>query len=49
MKREEAYKIVTELIKNPNLIKHHLAAEAAMEGLAMYFQNKGNFEINIKD
>ena len=31
MKREEAYKILTTYLKNQNLIKHCLAAEAAMK------------------
>ena len=30
MNRDEAYNIVTEYVKNPNLIKHMLAVEAAM-------------------
>jgi len=33
MTREDAYKILTELVKNKNLIKHHLACEAAMKYL----------------
>ncbi len=33
MNREEAYEILTSLIKNENLIKHHLACEAAMKAL----------------
>ena len=33
MRREEAYKTLTTLIKNPNLIKHHLACEAIMISL----------------
>ncbi len=33
MTREEAYKSLTLLIKNPNLIKHHLACEAIMIAL----------------
>lgn len=33
MTREEAYEIVKKLIKNENLIKHHLACEAAMKEL----------------
>lgn len=38
MTRDEAYQIVTTLIKNPNLIKHHLAAEAAMKALGLKFK-----------
>ncbi|MDP2649306.1 MAG: phosphohydrolase [bacterium] len=37
MTREEGYKILNELIKNPNLIKHHLAAEAVMKALVRKF------------
>jgi len=33
MRREETYKTLTTLIKNPNLIKHHLACEAIMISL----------------
>ena len=33
MKRDEAYQILRTLIKNENLIKHHLACEAAMRAL----------------
>lgn len=36
MNRKEAYHIVTEYVKNPNLIKHMLAVEAAMR----YYANK---------
>lgn len=44
MTREEGYLIVTTLIKNPNLIKHHLAAEVVMRALAQKFktQNPGS-------
>lgn len=37
MNREEALKLVKEKIKNENLIKHCLAAEACMRALANYF------------
>ena len=33
MTREEAYQILIGLVKNENLIRHHLAAEAAMKAL----------------
>jgi predicted hydrolase (HD superfamily) len=36
MKREEAYRILLEHLKNKNLIKHSLATEAAMKGLCLY-------------
>lgn len=48
MNREEAYKILNTLIKSPNLIKHHLAAEAAMKALAQKLKEK-NPSINIDD
>lgn len=38
MTRDEAYQIVTTLVKNQNLIKHHLAAEAVMRALARKFK-----------
>lgn len=40
MTREEAYEELTSLIKNPNLIKHHLAAEAVMRALYRKFNAK---------
>ncbi len=48
MNREEAYQTVTTLISNKNLVKHHLATEAAMRGLAEYFAQKGEV-VNIED
>jgi len=33
MTRDEAYKILTSYVKSQNLIKHHLACEAAMKSL----------------
>ncbi len=48
MDRTRAYQIVSELIKNPNLIKHHLAAEAAMKGIANFLKTKDP-SINIDD
>lgn len=38
MKREEAYSLVTSWTSNKNLVKHMLAVEAAMGGLAKYFK-----------
>jgi len=38
MTREEAFNLLNTLIRNPNLIKHHLAAEAVMKSLANYFK-----------
>ena len=37
MTREEALGLVKSLIKNKNLVKHHLAAEACMRALARHF------------
>jgi putative nucleotidyltransferase with HDIG domain len=37
MDREAAYAIVTEFVKNPNLIKHMLAVEAAMRAYAVKY------------
>jgi putative nucleotidyltransferase with HDIG domain len=37
MNREQAYQIVTEYIKNDNLIKHMLAVEAAMRAYAQKY------------
>jgi len=42
MNREEAYEILTSLISNGNLIKHHLACEAAMKAIYKYLQEKNN-------
>jgi predicted hydrolase (HD superfamily) len=38
MNREDALKLVQEKIQNQNLIKHCLAAEACMRGLAGHFE-----------
>lgn len=48
MDRKEAYNLVKDLIKNPNLIKHHLATETAMKELAKYFKEKGE-DVDIED
>lgn len=37
MKREEAYSLITDKVKNKNLIKHMLATEACMKALAENF------------
>lgn len=44
MTREEAYKTLTEFIKNPNLIKHHLACEATMKALYKRLNKNQNQE-----
>ncbi len=38
MNREEAKTLVLEKVQNKNLVKHMLASEACMKGLARYFQ-----------
>jgi uncharacterized protein len=40
MKREEAYKLMTEMLQNINLQKHGLAVEAIMRGLCKYLREK---------
>jgi len=42
MDRQEAYKTLTKLIKNQNLIKHHLACEAVMKVLYRKFTLPAN-------
>ncbi len=42
MKREEANQILIDLVKNPNLIKHHLACEAAMKSLYLRLNQNQN-------
>lgn len=37
MNREEAFSLLKQYITKPNLVKHSLAVEAAMRGLADYF------------
>lgn len=50
MIREEAIKVVDELVKNANIRKHLLAAEAAMVTLYDYFEKKGQVDAgSIKD
>lgn len=36
--REQAYKLLTDNVKNDNLVRHCLAVETAMRALAQYFQ-----------
>ncbi len=38
MNRQEAFQLLTQKLKNKNLIKHSLAVESAMSGLAQFFQ-----------
>lgn len=41
MTREEALALVQDWVKNPNLVKHHLAAEAVMKALAGHLGGDG--------
>lgn len=41
MTRDQALKIVRELIKNENLVRHHLAAEVCMKAIWGYLSKKG--------
>lgn len=49
MTRDQAYATLHSLIKNPNLIKHHLACEAAMRTIGLYLKSKQDSAINIED
>lgn len=40
MTRDEAYKLMTEMIQNRNLQKHGLAVEAIMKALCSYLKNR---------
>jgi predicted hydrolase (HD superfamily) len=44
MDRNAAYQLLTTLVKNPNLIKHHLAAEAVMKALYKRLAPQGNLQ-----
>ncbi len=44
MKREQAYKLMTEMIKNPNLQKHGVAVEAIMRELCRYLKDRHSGE-----
>ena len=46
MNREKAFNLLKESLKNKNLIKHSLAVEVAMKGLAEYFdQNQESWSL----
>lgn len=49
MNREEALKIVDELVQSPNIKKHSLAAEAAMTALYDYFDKKGKVDAESRE
>lgn len=38
MTRDQAYKLLTEMLKSPNLVKHGLAVEAIMRALCQYLK-----------
>src|SRR3989344_11631 len=40
MNREQAYNLMTEMIKNPNLRKHGVAVEAIMRALCKYLKER---------
>ncbi len=40
MKREDAFKLLNEMMKNQNLIRHGLAVEAIMKSLCRYLKEK---------
>ena len=44
MTRDEAYPILIDLVKNKNLIKHHLACEAAMKAIYKKISTKQTVE-----
>lgn len=48
MNRDHAHKLLTKYLKNPNLIKHSLAAEAAMKGIYQHL-HKDEFDQNEQD
>ena len=49
MKRDQAIKVVDELVKSPNIRSHCLAAEAAMIGLFDYFKEKGKIDVGRRE
>lgn len=48
MTRDVAYETLQILIKNPSLVKHHLACEAAMREIGEYFKQKNSLT-NVDD
>lgn len=49
MDRQQAWALVEELLQNPNLRKHCLAAEAAMRRLYRFFAERGQAEATEED
>ncbi|PIR80072.1 MAG: phosphohydrolase [Candidatus Levybacteria bacterium CG10_big_fil_rev_8_21_14_0_10_35_13] len=49
MTRNEAFEILTKFVKSENLIRHHLACEAAMRGIYQWTAKNKKFPINPKD
>lgn len=48
MTRDGAYQTLTVYIQSQNLIRHHLATEAAMRALAQYLSRTKNQPLNIE-
>lgn len=49
MNRQEAIKIIDQLVKSPNIRNHCLAAEAAMRGLWDYFNEAGEIDWGFRE
>jgi len=49
MTREEAYQTLTVYTQSQNLIRHHLAAEAAMRALAQYLSKTKNQPFDVDE
>jgi predicted hydrolase (HD superfamily) len=49
MNREEALKVIDELVKSPSIRKHCVAAEAAMIALYDYFEKKGEVDAGTRE
>lgn len=49
MNRDDAYAFLNQMVKNENLIKHHLACEAAMMGIYAWIQKSRNEPINQQE
>lgn len=48
MTRQDAYQTLLVYTKAPNLINHHLAAEAAMRAIAKYYASKNQITVDIE-
>ncbi|OGH11437.1 MAG: hypothetical protein A3B38_01250 [Candidatus Levybacteria bacterium RIFCSPLOWO2_01_FULL_36_13] len=49
MTRDDAYAFLNQMVKSENLIKHHLACEAAMIGIYNWIQKPKNQPINQEE